>query len=497
MPQKLEKRLKMVLIVAKYCGLTDGFREEMVKKLAVFMLLLMLTATLFADKVLLWKPLFKGDFDRDDKKQISRTVVRLFKKKFNYVDYHKLGKSLYRRLARCGADETCWSDEASDEGFEYAMLFSFKLTEDEEVKVHTLLISIEDEEIIGDEVKIFDDIEEVTPKALYRVVKKTVMDVYPNIKRGKHSSRDAELAKRKAEMKRRERLARERERKMELERQRREEARRRKLEQERRRREAARRKRLEAERKKREEAARRKRIAEEKKRRQMEEERRRLEIERRKREAENRKKKEAKRAKLRKNADKLSRARELVLEWVQEGKYEKAVKAITKISKIKCECEEDAKILALKTLLLNFHDVVKKILDGVKLLNSSLILDNIEAAKALDQELVEGGTSFSEKVDKYYAVGYYARGLEAEKKDNYILANESFEKCIEHDPDKQECQEWLDNKDKIVAKLYKKASVMKNFNPTKAKQLFRSILRLVTADHDYYKKAEKALQDME
>jgi hypothetical protein len=38
---------------------------------------------------------------------------------------------------------------------------------------------------------------------------------------------------------------------------------------------------------------------------------------------------------------------------------------------------------------------------------------------------------------------------------------------------------------------------MKNFNPTKAKELLRSILKLVTAENDFYKKAEADLQQLE
>ena len=234
-----------------------------------------------------------------------------------------------------------------------------------------------------------------------------------------------------------------------------------------------------------------------KKRRKEEAERKKLEKLKKKRDAQKRKKAKNKRATLEKNAGKLERARDLVLEMCSGGKYNKAIKAIIKVSKIKCECEEDAKILALKTQLLNFNKVRKKIQQGVELLNGSLILDNIEAAQALDQEIVEGGTSFSEKVEKITAVGYYAKGLEMEKKDNYILANEFFEKCNSADPDKKECADWLENKDKIVKKLYDKAAVMKNFAPSKAKNLFRAILKLVTAEHEFYKKAEKDLQKME
>ena len=63
-----------------------------------------------------------------------------------------------------------------------------------------------------------------------------------------------------------------------------------------------------------------------------------------------------------------------------------------------------------------------------------------------------------------------------EKADDYVAANEAYEKCLEIDSEKTECSDWIDQKDKVVKKIYDKAAVMKNFNPTKAKELLRSIL---------------------
>ena len=56
---------------------------------------------------------------------------------------------------------------------------------------------------------------------------------------------------------------------------------------------------------------------------------------------------------LKNNAQKLARGRELVLEMCTEGKSEAAIRAITKLSETRCECEEDNKVQALKTKLLS------------------------------------------------------------------------------------------------------------------------------------------------
>ena len=55
----------------------------------------------------------------------------------------------------------------------------------------------------------------------------------------------------------------------------------------------------------------------------------------------------------------------------------------------------------------------------------------------------------------------------------------------------------MNNRDKLAKSIYDKAMVMKNFNPTKAKELLRSIVRIVTAENEYYKKAEDELKRME
>ena len=458
------------------------------KKLLVAVLLLAFAMPLFAGKILFMKPIAKG-IEKSDAKKIERNIEKIFKKKFNYKSYRKLSKSLYKRLKKCRFSESCWSDKGADKGFDFVLTTLIKMNDDDEITVRFAVIDIEEEEFVKKAGNMFEDIDDISVKALYKYVKKVVKPISRKISKGKKKKKtrsydddDDDEDDDQEEIRRRKKVEKQRRLKRERDRRKREEA-------------------LEIAREKRERDRARKekarRIAKEKKRRKEEAERKKLEKLKKKRDAQKRKKAKNKRATLEKNAGKLERARDLVLEMCSGGKYNKAIKAIIKVSKIKCECEEDAKILALKTQLLNFNKVRKKIQQGVELLNGSLILDNIEAAQALDQEIVEGGTSFSEKVEKITAVGYYAKGLEMEKKDNYILANEFFEKCNSADPDKKECADWLENKDKIVKKLYDKAAVMKNFAPSKAKNLFRAILKLVTAEHEFYKKAEKDLQKME
>jgi len=143
-----------------------------------------------------------------------------------------------------------------------------------------------------------------------------------------------------------------------------------------------------------------------------------------------------------------------------------------------------------------FLKFLESIEQGKKLLNYSLILDNLEAAISLDQEIISGGTDFSENVDSTAAIGYYAKGMAMAKKDLYSEANIAFEKCLSKDSGNKKCTEWLDNKDKLAKKIYSKAKIMAGFNPTKAKKLLNAILKLVTADNEYYKKAEADLKKM-
>ncbi len=460
---------------------------------------------LYADKVLFMRPVTK-EIEKSDAVKIVRDLESVVNSRFNSVSYKDVSKGKLAKLSKCGMKTECWYDNASDEDFQYALLSLISMNEDEEITIRFVFINIEYEEILDDSSKTYDYIDSVNSKELYKQLRKTTASVFDEIKSGTGSRKSAKRDSRKSrsyssddsedeedEIANRKAKAAQ----ADEERARREDERRAKLEEERRQRELELEKKREEEDRRRKELERKKRIEEERKRREEEAERERLEKERERREEEKRREQESKKQTLMDNAEKLSRARELVLEMCSQGKYNAAIKAIVKVSEIKCECEEDAKVLALKTQLLNFNKMRDKILEGVKLLDYSLILDNLEAAKALDEYIVPGGTEFSKRIDKIEAVGYMAKGRDMEKKDNYILANEAFEKCADLDSEKTECREWLDSKDKLVKRIYDKASVMKSFNPTKAKELLRSILKLVTADNEHYKKAEADLQKME
>ena len=441
-------------------------RSKLRKKFFIFALLAALFLPVYADSVLFMQPVTKG-VDKSDAKKIVKNIEETVGSKLNVVSYKDVSKSKLKKFQKCGMNAGCWTKNASDEDFQYVLLSLVKMNEeDEELTLRFVLIYLEDEEVTDDDTKSFDEAGEITEKAIFSQIKK--LSAYDDIKGGKKSKNDKEVDKRTKKLEE-ERKKRERD----LEKQREEEER------------------LEKERKKRE------RIEEERMRREEEEEIARLEKERARRETEKKKEQASKKKSLKDNASKLKRGRELVLELCAEGKYNDAIKNIVKLSEIKCECEEDTKVFSLKSQLLNFNKVREQIIRGVEAKNSSLILDNIEAAKALDESIVEGGTEFSQKVDKYAATGWLARGKEMEKADKYIEANEAFEKCVEIDSEKAECSAWLESKDKLVKKIYDKANVLKYSNPTKAKELLRAILKLVTAENDYYKKAEADLKQLE
>ena len=428
----------------------------MKKKIFILALMISFILPAYADTVLFMKPVTK-EIEKSDANKIIKNLEANVSSKLNSVSYKDVSKAKFKKFGKCGMKPECWSENASDEDFQYVLLSLISMNDDEEVTIRLVVINIEEEEIVDDESKTYDYADDANEKAIFAQIRK--LSVFGEIKSGKSkgNSADKERKKRERELeekrKEEERLAKEREKKRRLE--------------------------------------------EERQRREEEEELARLEKERAKREAEKKKEQASKKKSLKDNAEKLKRARELVLEMCSQGKYNAAIKAIVKVGELKCECEEDAKVLALKTQLLNFNKVREQILKGVEVKNSSLILDNIEAAKALDESIVPGGTEFSQKVDKYAATGWLARGKEMEKANKYVEANEAYEKCTEIDPDKTECSDWLNSKDKIVKAIYDKASVMKNFNPTKAKELLRSILKIVTAENEHYKKAEQDLQQLE
>lgn len=477
-------------------------------KLVLISLLLVISFPLFAKKILLMPPIVK-EMGSSAEETLSKNIETIFEKKFNYMPSTELSKTMLKKLKKCGSEVGCWKNESEDGGFDYAALFLAKKGDGDEMILTALIIDVKGEEIIAKKNETYDSVEDATAKNIFKLVKKATDDISEKITKSsssKSSSKrdmssddeeDSGSSKKAKEIEKRKREKEEEEAKQIEERKRKEEERKAKIEEERRQREEELERKKEAEIERRKEAKRQRELEEEKQRLEEEKDRKRLDKERRQREKEKQEEAEKNRSKLEKNAEKLKKARELVLDMCSKGKYNDSIKAIVQVSQLKCECEEDAKVLALKTQLLNFNKIRDKILEGISLLNYSLILDNLEAAKALDQEIVPGGTEFSQKIDKIYAIGYFAKAQEMEKKDNYIMANESYEKCSQKDPDKEECTKWLESKDKLVKKLYDKAKVMKNFNPTKARDLLRSILKLVTAEHEFYKAAEEELKSME
>ncbi len=457
------------------------------KKLALVALIIAVSCPLFAKKILLMPPIVK---DAGNESKINKEIEKVFKKKYNLVKADDISSKKLDKLRKCGSKVSCWSEEAEGEKFDYAALFLFKGGDDDEVEARIVVIDIKGEDTIADKKKTLAA-EDLTAGPLYKkLIKESMEDIASKLEPEESSDEDEEedtsVKKKKGDdedkVAKRKRDEEDRKARLEKERRQREEELEAKREEEKRRREEEKQRRIEEEERDRE---------------KQERDRERLEEERQRRAREKEEEQERNRSKLEKNAEKLTRARELVLDMCSKGKYNDAIKAIVQVSQVKCECEEDAKVLALKTQLLNFNKIREKILEGINLLNPSLILDNLEAAKALDQEIVPGGTEFSQKIDKLYGIGYFAKAQELEKKDNYVMANENYEKCVQKDPEKTECQQWLDSKDKIVKKLYDKAKVMKSFNPTQAKNLFRSILKLVTAEQEYYKLAEEELKTLE
>ncbi len=449
------------------------------------------------------------DIGRQDASDIVGALDTMMRDRFDIMHYRDLDRRQFEDLRRCGSDAICWADKSNFGDYEYVILSLVSKDRFDEILVRFVLLDLIEERTINDSSRTYFSSRDITDRALFSQIREVTDSIFDQIRRGNtHRSRggrddrvrddrhgrDDEARRRTEEQRMREEQER---RRREEETQRREDEARRRLEQERMQREQELERRRQEEERRRREADRQRRIEEERRRREEERERERLEQERQRREMERQREMESRRRSLESNADKLRRARELVLEMCADGRYNKAIEAIVKVSELKCECEEDARVLALKTQLLNFNTIRNRILEGVRLLDHRLILDNLDAAKALDRAIVPGGTEFSRRVDKIEAIGHFARGRDLERRDSYDMAKEAYEKCLELDPDKTECREWLDNRDKLAKTIYDKAMVMVRFNPTKAKELLRAILRIVTAENEYFRKAEDELKRME
>ena len=168
----------------------------MLKKIFFFLLFLTLLSPLFADKVLMWKPLFKGNFQREDKKSLTIKFEKVFKKHLNYINYRHIG-SKARRYARCGANARCWGKEAKNTDFSYVILALFRKTDMDEIHVRMMMINILTKEVVGDIKKKYFNISDISNKVIRTHIKKIMGKNYKFVK--KNSTRQIEKNKKTKE----------------------------------------------------------------------------------------------------------------------------------------------------------------------------------------------------------------------------------------------------------------------------------------------------------
>ncbi|MFO7735075.1 MAG: hypothetical protein R6W70_02540 [bacterium] len=473
------------------------------KKLLFLVGFILVTLPVFSARILFMKPVYKNvGFEIEE--TFEKNMEKVLRAKYSYVSHSNISERVLSEGRRCGSDPRCWGRVSRGSGFDYVLLSLVEKTDIEEYNVHFVVLDITRGDRVGNEQSIYPFREDLSARSLWSQMKNTTSRIYSEVKKDASRSRSPRRTDRRdsyeSERERRERERRERE--MEEKRRREEEERRRRLEEERKRRqEELERKRMEAERRReeerrrREEEERRRRLEEERKRREQQREKEKLERLRQQREDQRRKEHKMSSRRLEQNEKKLRRGREIILELYSSGKYDKAVEGIVKLSELKCDCIEDSRTLALKTQLLSFNKIRNDIRKGIEMMNHSLILDNIAAAEALDREISGGGTEFSERLDSIKAIGHLARARKMEEEDHYVLAKNDYKKCLEFDPGKKECREWLDNLDNVAKKMMDRAKVFMNFNPSKGKSMLKQILKLVNADSQYYKEAENLLRD--
>ena len=154
---------------------------EEIKMRIFFILALMISFILpvYADTVLFMKPVTK-EIEKSDANKIIKNLESTVSSKLNSVSYKDVSKAKLKKFGKCGMKPECWSENATDEDFQYVLLSLISMDEDEEVTVRLVLINIEDEEVVDDSSKTYDYADDANEKAIFAQIKK--MSAFSEIK---------------------------------------------------------------------------------------------------------------------------------------------------------------------------------------------------------------------------------------------------------------------------------------------------------------------------
>ncbi len=150
----------------------------------------------------------------------------------------------------------------------------------------------------------------------------------------------------------------------------------------------------------------------------------------------------------------------------------------------------------IRLVKLQISSFIKVVSDLKKALNnndSTGVINNADAGMQLDAEIAGYETSNSEKLKKIRATGYYLGAKKFEREDKYSAADNYIELCLNDDSEKSDCKKWVDEKKELVKRIYTKGKMQESFSPEKAAYLYKELMKIVTCDNEYYKKAEISL----
>ena len=160
----------------------------MKKKIFILALMISFILPVYADTVLFMKPVTK-EIEKSDANKIIKNLESTVSSKLNSVSYKDVSKAKLKKFGKCGMKPECWSENATDEDFQYVLLSLVSMNEDEEVSIRLVLINIEYEEVVDDDSKTYDYADNVTAKAVFSQVRK--LSAYGDIKTAASRKRKA------------------------------------------------------------------------------------------------------------------------------------------------------------------------------------------------------------------------------------------------------------------------------------------------------------------
>jgi tetratricopeptide (TPR) repeat protein len=114
-------------------------------------------------------------------------------------------------------------------------------------------------------------------------------------------------------------------------------------------------------------------------------------------------------------------------------------------------------------------------------------------ALAYEEKITGGRSKLAYEVRDKLADVYYLRGITEFSQQEYAEAYRDFKTALQQSANHAQASRMLGQLEVRASEVYKQAYAMAEQNPDKAKDLYKTVLKMVPTSHEVYRKAKERL----